>query len=276
MTRKSGYMDKGPSLKELEQQAEAGDSAAARDLGDRYRTGDAVQQDWTMALRWYSLAAELGEPTAQTNLGSMFLEGAGCQRDMAQAVYWYRRSAQQGDAIAQWNLGMRCLRGEGTIQDFAEAYECFKKALLNGYTQAACELGTMHRYGLGVDCSLLAAADFHLIAARVGDSEACCNLSEYSLELQNAALGGSQMASVFLCRMHNRGFGVEKSQPLTWAWILCAKKYCESDLDPEIAEEVRESYDFYHWSISSENRKEGQKRLKDMRAAHARQLRKQP
>lgn len=100
-------------------------------------------------------------------------------------------------------------------QDFAEAYRWFGKAAVQGYTEASCEMGTMHRFGHGVQHHLLAAADFHLIAAEAGDAVSVGNLSEYRADLEILALSGSQMASLFLSRIYNRGFGVDASQPLT-------------------------------------------------------------
>jgi TPR repeat protein len=262
---------------ELEQRAESGDSTAACGLGDHYRTGDIVSQDWAMALRWYSRGADLGDPEAQNNLGTLFLDGLGCEQDPVQAIHWYRKSAEQGLAIAQYNLAKRYYGGDGIDQDYAEARKWFEKASVQGEAWASCELGTMHRFGQGVPRNLLAAAEFHLIAAEAGDDVAILgNIAEYHAELDEIALSGSQLASWFLSRIYNRGLGVEKSQPMTWAWISCAKKCGSSDEDSDTAEGVADAYAFYRMSITSENRKEGQKRLQDMRRARARRLRKQP
>jgi TPR repeat protein len=207
----------------------------------------------------------------------LFLDGLGCERDPAQAIHWYRKSAEQGLAIAQYNLAKRYYAGDGIDQDYAQARKWFEKAAAQGETWASCELGTMHRFGQGVPSNLLAAAEYHLIAAETGDDVAILgNIAEYHAELEEMALSGSQLASLFLSRIYNRGFGVDKSQPMTWAWIYCAKKYGSSDVYPDTVAEVAEAYDFYRMSITSENRKEGQKRLKDMRAAHTGRLRKQP
>ena len=85
----------------LEQQAEAGDGSAACQLGDLYRIGEVLKQDWAKAFHWYEIGASLGDREAQNNLGTMFLEGIGCQADKAQAVYWYRKSAERGNKDAQ-------------------------------------------------------------------------------------------------------------------------------------------------------------------------------
>lgn len=255
-------------IAELEQRANGGDGAAASILGDHYRTGDLVLQDDAMAFRWYSRGADLGDASAQNNLGSMLLNAIGCERAPNQAVYWYRKSAEQGLAIAQYNLGKRYYHGDGVEQDYAEARKWLEKAANQGESWASCEIGTMYWLGQGVERNLLAAADFHLIAAEGGDVLACQNLATYRKKLERLALSGNQMASLFLCRMYNRGFGADKSQSMTWAWIWWAKKHCQTDTDLEIAEEVDEAYSFYGMCISLEDRNLGEHSLARMREAH--------
>jgi TPR repeat protein len=250
----------------LARHAEDGEGAAARELGTRYRTGDGVPQDMAVAVRWLTRGADLGDREAQNDLGTTLLEGFGCEVDKARAVSWYRRSALQGCVDAQWNLGKRYLHGDGVEQDYALAYEWLSQAAARGYAEALGELGTMYWLGHGVPPSLLAAADFHLIAAEKGDRLACDNLADYRRELETMALSGSQMASLFLCRMHNRGFGARKSQPMTWGWIRWAKKHCSTDDDADIAQEVDDAYEFYRRTIVSEDRRRGERALAGLRA----------
>ena len=63
-------MDGQPSLKHLEQKAENGDGSAACTLGNHYRTGNVISQDWNMAFRWHSRGAALGNREAENNLGT--------------------------------------------------------------------------------------------------------------------------------------------------------------------------------------------------------------
>ncbi len=260
---------KSALLVELERLADAGDGGAACVLGDHYRKGDGAPQDWVMAFRWYSRGATLGDRDAQNNLGTMFFDGAGCKRNRPKAVRWYRKSAEQGNVDAQCTLALCFLHGIGVSQNDVEAYKWFHQAAAQGNTDAAGEMGTMHQYGRGVPRNLLAAADFHLIAAETGDELACSNMSDYRAELEEMALSGSEMASLFLCRIYNRGFGVEKSQPMTWAWISWAKKHCSPDADAEILQEISEAHDFYRSAVTLKNRKLGERTFAELRAAHA-------
>jgi TPR repeat protein len=196
----TGLAKPAPIL-ELEQLAEAGDGAAACRIGEHYRTGDIVTQDWAMTFHWYSRGAELGDPAAQNNLGTMFLEGLGCKCDTAQAVHWYRKSAEQGPATAQYNLAKRYDFGDGIEQNSVEARKWYEKAAVQGYTDASREVGTIYQYGQGVPRNLLAAAEYHLIAAEERDDLAIGSLSRYRGELEEMALSGSQLASLFLSRI---------------------------------------------------------------------------
>lgn len=194
--------------------------------------------------------------------------------DKTKAISWYRRSAEQGCADAQWNLGTRYLHGDGVDADYAAAYGWLIKAAAQTHTSALCDLGTMHQLGHGVRRNFLAAADFHLIAAEKGDRLASDKLAAYRSELEEMALSGSQMASLFLGRMHNRGHGALASQAMTWGWIRWAQIGCVADPDDDIAQEVMEAYHFYRRCIASDERRRGERALTALRAAHRKRTRK--
>src|SRR5689334_2933021 len=149
--KSAGAGEKPPAIMGLARNAAAGDASAACSLGDHYRQGDIVQQDWNLAFHWYTRAAELGNPEAENNLGSLYLNGNGCDRDPAKAIHFYRKSAEQGVATAQYNLAKRYLHGQR---------KWFEKAATQGEAWACCELGTMYRLGQGVPRNLLVAAEF--------------------------------------------------------------------------------------------------------------------
>jgi TPR repeat protein len=239
--------------------ARTGDGRASCRLGDLYREGERVEQDWDEAFRWYSLGASQGDADAQNNLGTMFLRGAGCLVDEARAVFWYRRSAEQGHATAQANLAKRYLRGEGVAPDLAEAFRWFHAASQQGDAASAWELGTMYRFGRGVERNIVAAADLHLAAAKAGIVAGEVSLGDYFDELQDVALSGNQTASRFLCEMHNLGLGVAENQALTWVWIKWAKAHCKPSDDPGDAMEVDEAYDFYEQWLDEAMRAEGER-----------------
>lgn len=253
----TGQTHNSEDLAELASSAEAGDSAASLELGDIYREGEQVAQDWTTAFRWYHLGATQGDAKAQNNLGTMYQNGLGCEPDPTLAVHWYRQSAQQGDAVAQFNLGKRFQVGDGVDIDLAEAAHWYSLAAKQGNTDAICDLGTMMRFGQAGPRDLVLAAAMHLVAARKGDPVAVGNLIDYAEELQDIALSGNARAAVHLSMMHNNGLGAEKSMPLTWAWIKWAKDYCPPWEDEDGAIEIDAAYEFFKQALDPDDRAEG-------------------
>jgi len=253
----TGQTHNSECLAELASSAEAGNSAASLELGDIYREGEQVAQDWKAAFRWYHLGATQGDAKAQNNLGTMYQNGLGCEPDSTLAVHWYRQSAQQGDAVAQFNLGKRFQVGDGADLDLAEAAHWYTLAAQQGNTDAICDLGTMMRFGQGGPRDLVSAAAMHLVAAKAGDFVAIGNLCDYAEELQDIALSGNARAAVHLSMMHNHGRGAEKSMPLTWAWIRWAKDFCPSWEDEDGAIEIDAAYEFFRQTLDADDRAEG-------------------
>lgn len=252
-------------LSQLASRAEAGDSAAAFELGEIYREGEQVAQDWKAAFLWYHLGATQGDPEAQNNLGTMYLSGLGCEADPTLATHWYRQSARQGNAVAQFNLGKRFQVGDGVDLDLTEAIHWFSLAAEQGNTDATCDLGTMMRFGHGGTRDLVSAAALHIAAAQAGDPVAVGNLSDYREELQDLALSGNAAAAMRLSQIHNLGLGVEKSMPLTWAWIRWARECCQPCDDEDLAAEIASAYGFYRNSLDADDRKHGDRVVRALR-----------
>ena len=84
-----------PSLAELKQKAEQGDSKAQFDLGVIHEHGRGVLQDYQEAARWYRAAADQGLSSGQYNLGVMYDDGRGVTQDYIQAHKWYNLAASK-------------------------------------------------------------------------------------------------------------------------------------------------------------------------------------
>jgi hypothetical protein len=241
--------------------AKAGVGLASRRLGDLYRMGEKIGQDWNEAFRWYSLGAAQGDAEAQSDLGTMFLRGLGCQKDESQAVVWYRKSAEQGNPTGQFNLAERYLRGEGIAPDLTKAFEWFSAAARQGDMESAYQVGTMYRFGRGVERNLVAAADVHVAAGRGGNLAARAALADYLDELQDIALSGDAIASRCLSEIHLLGLVGEPSQALTWTWIKWAKEGCAPSFDADQAAFIDEAYEFYRQGMMDEHLREGERVL---------------
>ena len=68
-----------------------------------YRTGDGVEKDDALALKWCQLAAENGNAVEQRNLGLLNVRGDGVPQNLLLAHYWWSLAASQGNSdAAQW------------------------------------------------------------------------------------------------------------------------------------------------------------------------------
>ena len=108
---------------------------AQNNLGNRYRKGQGVEQDYKQAFFWYKKASLQSNDKAQNNLGNMYRKGQGVERDMNKAVYWIKKAKKQNNHSATKNWDKHKLwkyenRGEGintqaipTIEEAIKDYE---------------------------------------------------------------------------------------------------------------------------------------------------------
>lgn len=64
---------------------------AQNNLGQMYKNGQGVTQDYAEAMKWYLKAAEQGDAEAQRSSGSMYAQGLSIKQDYAEALNWARR-----------------------------------------------------------------------------------------------------------------------------------------------------------------------------------------
>ena len=131
--------------------AEQGDARAQHNLGAMYRDGRGVSQDYRAAVEWIRLAAEQGESYAQNSLGSLYRDGQGVSRDDGAAVAWYRRAAEQGNGAGQSSLGYMYEEGRGVDRNRETAVRWYRRAAEQGDVWAQNRLGIMYDEGRGVD-----------------------------------------------------------------------------------------------------------------------------
>ena len=93
--------------------AERGVASGQMYMGESYRDGDGVPQDYKEAARWFRLAADQGIALAQFNLGYLYYVGQGVAQDHQEAVHWYKLAAEQGNDLAQNNLAYSYHTGDG-------------------------------------------------------------------------------------------------------------------------------------------------------------------
>ncbi len=97
-------------LATLRKVAEQGDPAAQFSLGARYATGEEVKQDYTEAVKWFTLAAEQGHILAQATLGAYYWAGRGVPQDLTKAYYWSVLAQAGGDQASKYRVAVLASR----------------------------------------------------------------------------------------------------------------------------------------------------------------------
>ena len=117
------------ALDEFTPLAGQGDAAAQYNLGEMYRRGDGVSQDFATAMKWYTLAAEQGNAEAQYKLGLAYSLGAGVLKDYVYAHMWWNIAASSGFKGASENRDLAAKRMTPSQIEEAQtlARECVRK-----------------------------------------------------------------------------------------------------------------------------------------------------
>ena len=92
-------------LKQVLQDANAGDISACAYLGKMYYEGTGVAQNYNEAFKWYQKAADNGVTGAYIWLGVMYYNGQGVAQNYEKAFLWSKKAAENGAADAYVGLG---------------------------------------------------------------------------------------------------------------------------------------------------------------------------
>ena len=132
-------------------------------------------EDTAAAIRKLEEAAALGHPPAQLQLGELYKTGQGVDQDFNQAQTWFRRSANGGNVLAMHRIGVLTARGEGGAPNPAEAVTWFEQAANFGLVDSQYNLGAIY-HPTGENSSGLQDAGkayyWYSLAARNGDEQA--------------------------------------------------------------------------------------------------------
>ncbi|OAQ26368.1 HCP-like protein [Linnemannia elongata AG-77] len=108
--------------------ASHGDRDAQVALGDMYRDGEGVAQDYQEAMDWYLKAAEQGDAAGQQRVGALYYQGFGVSQNYSTAMDWYLKAAEQGYAIAQHSIGILYNHGHGVLLNYGRAMDWYLEA----------------------------------------------------------------------------------------------------------------------------------------------------
>ncbi|KAK3809633.1 MAG: hypothetical protein JOS17DRAFT_765079 [Linnemannia elongata] len=175
------------NFRRILQQAGFGQTNVQIALGDLYRDGKEVQQDFQAAKDWYLKAAYKGDAQAQFRMGGLFENGQGVAMNPEVAMKWYRKSADQGYAAAQNRIGLLYDRGVGVPQDYVQAREWFLKAAGQGSCSAIFNVGAMYHSGQGIEQDYRKAMEWYSRAGRLGHQTAKDNAEAIRIWLEKTA-----------------------------------------------------------------------------------------
>ena len=183
-------------LKQVLQDANAGDISACAYLGKMYYEGTGVAQNYNEAFKWFQKAADKGIDDACAYLGKMYYEGTGVAQNYNEAFKCFQKAADNGVTGAYTWLGVMYYDGQGVAQNYEKAFLWTKKAAENGAANAYVGLGVMYCNGQGV----------------------VQNYNEAFKWFQKAADNGIAYACAYLGKMYYEGTGVAQNYNEAFKW----------------------------------------------------------
>jgi putative methionine-R-sulfoxide reductase with GAF domain len=97
-------------LEGIRRLAEQGDATAQFAMGARCATGEDVPQDYSEAVRWFSMAAEQGHVVSQATLGAYYWAGRGVPQDLVKAYFWSVLAQAGGDEASKYRVSVLASR----------------------------------------------------------------------------------------------------------------------------------------------------------------------
>lgn len=149
----------------LLKEAENGDPNAQAKIGKAYAFGEGIDQDWKMAVKWWSKASDAGHAGAQYGLGMCYSDGAGVEKSESTAFIWFLRAAESGDAAGQYKVAYAYATGNGASKNISEANRWFAKSARQGFAMSQIFIGINYKLGIGVQRDLIESYAWLAIAA---------------------------------------------------------------------------------------------------------------
>ncbi len=154
----------------LQKAADAGNPAAAADLGHRLLQDESP--DFARARRYLTAAAMEKHTAAQYELALLDLDGKDCPPDPVAAVAWLTEAMKSGDPAVQYKLATLHEEGSGTPLNYANAGVLYTLACNKGHAPSATRIARMAAEGLGTTKSAIQAWAYATLAVELGDENA--------------------------------------------------------------------------------------------------------
>ena len=144
--------------------AKNGNAVAQERIGELYRRGLGVKQDYAESFAWYLKSAQQNSAEGQYFVAVLYKNGAGVAKNDQEAESWYLKSANQGHLGAQVSLGQFYM-AKG---NFSEGLKWLRKTAGQGHIGSILTLGEAHYYGDGVSKDAVKAYRYFHIASHFG------------------------------------------------------------------------------------------------------------
>ena len=133
------------SLDKIIAGAEGGVAEAQYLLGERYRTGTGVLQNYARAAAWHLAAAEQGDLRAMHKLGRLLISGLGVSADPVNGIALLEQAANSGDGEALFDLASAYEQGVAGEPDYENAIAVYEIAVSRGSQDAAVSLANLSK-----------------------------------------------------------------------------------------------------------------------------------
>lgn len=134
-------------------------------LGEYYRDGSYVDQDYNKALQLFQKAAAKGSATATYRIGGLYYRGNGVNQDYAKALEWYEKAHILGNIYAGYSIGYCYAEGYGVTKDCPKGISWYELSGKRGYASAYNSIGNIYYWGNCVTKDYKKAAFYYSKAA---------------------------------------------------------------------------------------------------------------
>ena len=166
--------------------AEKGNARAQFDLGVMYATGNGVEKNEKLALKWFNIAAQNNFSKRQeikNNNRMVSISKPMREEPVSQQFLFAKRAADKGNVRAQFDLAMMYLAGNGVRKNEQLAFKYFHTAARNNSVEAKFQMGLNFSEGRGVKKQEQLAKYWFKLASKSGHPTAMAHLA--SLEGSN-------------------------------------------------------------------------------------------
>ena len=128
----------------------AGDTNAHWFLGKMMLEGQGFKEPQEKeAATYLQVAADRNSPQALNLLALMYEYGRGVQQNFGMAIDYYTQAVELHHVESMYNLGLMLMEGRGTTQDYIAAANIFNRAAQANHAPATYMMGIMRMQGWG-------------------------------------------------------------------------------------------------------------------------------